>query len=438
MMDEDLPTHEWQRARFAYSKVLGDKRCVTSNFELQNICAELGLQPSLEEIERAIEANQSSMDFQGLLRFVRYMKVKFHTPDPIDMETVLCFVAVGGQLDKTGEVQAETLKQACRRFDLDCRDIDRLIDEKAALDADGSKDTLSFREFEDIFDSVDELVEKSESGEQELRDSSSAAGEDKIDLLVPKPPNQGLKLGFDFQMLLAREMGDKGLPMPRARRATDLLTPQQRKRTMSSKNMTAHSHAQQAEQYRRDANHRDLRAKGVPPALYGGTDLQSELEVSHEKAGKSPGRKRRQNQLETGKLNKSSPQAILGANTRIVGRTGLFVDDPPRLYPQHMAATAIPQLPPLDGGGKWPRRHRIPHPPGQKSRIMQRIERRIEEIGKKKLGSKYRNVSSRWNEGHLSSRSEKSSVPVEPRPPGTAVSGERPAPRPPPRQIQSR
>eukprot|EP00756_Hemistasia_phaeocysticola_P037384 Hpha_TRINITY_DN16693_c2_g5::TRINITY_DN16693_c2_g5_i1::g.180592::m.180592 len=431
MMDDDLPTHEWQRARAAYSKVLGDKRCVTSNFELQNICAELGLQPSLEEIERAIEANSSSMDFQGLLRFVRYMKVKFHTPDPKDMETVLCFVAVGGALDKTGEVQAETLKQACRRFDL-AIDIDRLIDEKAAAEADGDKNTLSFREFGNIFDeafdAVDQKVEPKESPSMVVEDT---------DLLVPRPPPQRLKLGYDFQALLAREMGDKGLPMPRARRATDLLTQPQpvRKRSTIMRQSYSHHHGDSKE----NRNHRELRAKGVPPALYGGAEPTSELDVSHTElklSGKSPGRKRRQQSgPETGKLNKSSPQAILGANTRIVGRTGLFVDDPPRLYPQHMAATAVPQLPPLDG--KSPRRrHRMPHPPGEKSRIIQSIERRIEEIGKRKLGSKYRNVSSRWNEGTLSARSAQSAV--EPRPPATASSGERPAPRPQPRQIQSR
>eukprot|EP01065_Artemidia_motanka_P038070 TRINITY_DN46940_c0_g1_i1.p1 TRINITY_DN46940_c0_g1~~TRINITY_DN46940_c0_g1_i1.p1 ORF type:complete len:467 (+),score=124.30 TRINITY_DN46940_c0_g1_i1:61-1461(+) len=458
MMEEELPTHEWQRARAAYSKVLGDKRWVTSNFELQNICAELGLQPSLEEIERAIAANNSNMDFEGLLRFVRYMKVKFHTPDPVDMDTVLCFVAVGGSLDKTGEVEAETLKQTCRRFDL-AIDIDRLIDERSAPEIDSGRNTLNFREFEEIFDDGQSPTAKSEgaptSAEQSVAGDLEDDGLGEVSLAaaesaqIPRPPPR-LNLGYDFQKLLAREMGERGLPMPRPRRATDLLSPSHRSVRRSQPAVVPVKPAGEppAKRTARAAqvtsngvrSHAELRAKGVPAALYGGIDQGADdsdgaPDKMEKSSAKSPGRKRRQPSTppQRGTLNKSSPQAILGHQTRIVGRTGLFVDDPPKLYPQHMAASSVPQLPQLDGAASPRGRGKAPVQAAEKSRIIQSIERRIEELSKRKVGSKYRNVSSRWNEGTLSARSTT-------RPPNSSDS-QRPAPpgtRPGERMVQSR
>jgi len=192
-----LTTDERQRALVAHAKVMRDKLWVTSSFELQSICAEIALQPTLEEIDEALSANGGKVDFAGLLNFVRDMKDTYLRPEPRDADTVGAFVAVGGAHDKTGTVDADVLRQACRRFSLT---VDGMLDSPgdAVLPApdspapppmpseQGDMQALHFQDFRSLL---------SPSGNER------AVAQPDEDRNAYRP----LELGIDFKQLVDRE-----------------------------------------------------------------------------------------------------------------------------------------------------------------------------------------------------------------------------------------
>ena len=387
-------TSEWQSARAAYSKVMADARWVTSNFELQNICAGLGLQPSLGEIEKALSENSGHLDFEGLLRFVTYMKTKFHTPDPPDMDTVRAFVAVGGGLDKSGNIAADILVQTCKKFDLDIH-LEGLMgspkveveeerrastashDPSHAESGEGQERCFAFQDFSDMFDQGASNCILSDD------ESDDGDSEEVGDCMRPAVASPRLNLGIDYDRLLEKEIREKGLPTPRVRRPTDLLA---RHQSFTSNTASAPlvAPADNRRRSRRTSGgggrnslcqnlpsvnqghteklryHAELRAKGVPLELYGGDanaendssdvlKINSNGESVREKGGEGKGGRKRKALPSSAKAH-NSPQTILGAGTRVIGRSGLFVDDPPKLYPQHLAAMSLPPLPPVRAG----------------------------------------------------------------------------------------
>ena len=373
---------------------MGDKRWVTSNFELQNICAEIGLQPVLEEIEKALTNNDHRIDFEGLLRFITYMKTKFYAPEPPDMDTVRAFVAVGGSVDKSGNVEAEVLLQTCQRFNLNI-ELDGLLGDdnpNSSIDSiDNSNSSIEFNQFSTMLQNPD----------------------------IPKPSGGRLQLGYDYQTLLAKEMREKGLPIPRVRRPTDILT---RTNTVGAQHRRSWvRRASQMDGARRMSKavvekqryYTELKAKGISPMLYGveddtpnvtSVDGGKKSDISpNNRTGDNDGeisqvegstRKKRKTQMP--KAPKSSPQTILGVGTRVIGRSGLFVDDPPKLYPQHLAATNIPILPPIRCVSPLHSTRR-PMTKHSENIILASIEKRIADHSKKKLGAKYHTVQSRVN-----------------------------------------
>eukprot|EP01062_Namystynia_karyoxenos_P002195 TRINITY_DN10777_c0_g1_i1.p1 TRINITY_DN10777_c0_g1~~TRINITY_DN10777_c0_g1_i1.p1 ORF type:complete len:276 (+),score=89.35 TRINITY_DN10777_c0_g1_i1:78-905(+) len=183
-----------------------------------------------------------------------------------DTDTVLCFVAFGGQLDRSGEVEADLLKQTCRRFGL-ATEIERLIGERCtpALPGNASGEfspqdsdaggRLNYRDFEDIFDS---------QGGGGAKRRPSVPGDDDLLAAAPKAPQPPLRLGIDYQQLVEKEQQERGVQP-----ALSGLHPADGARAAGIPKRRSQHGGWYVSRNRAQA---DLRAKGVPPALYGGAE----------------------------------------------------------------------------------------------------------------------------------------------------------------------
>lgn len=335
-----LTAAERQRALVAHANVMGDKLWVTRPFEMQNICAEIGLQPCLEEIDAALESSGGRIDFARTLSFVRAQKVGFFRPEETDADTVRAFVAVGGEKDKTGSVDAEVLRQACRSFDLSV-DVEGLRpdsddDAAGALDFDNFEELLS----PNAGDTCDSTLV--------LGDAEDAAGELADDegtgTLPPLPRNA---LGHDYRLLVERERRQAARAAAAGdanTRAASVAHGSPGRKSFSSpgarRSVAPRGSTGFFSNNPGDAQAR-LRAKGVPAALYGGDPLLDAAGDGSHAAQQSGGRQKKLRRRKRPPP-ASSPATLLGEGTHAVGRRGLLVDDPPRL-PRHYPQLGIAQ-----------------------------------------------------------------------------------------------
>eukprot|EP01062_Namystynia_karyoxenos_P038394 TRINITY_DN2785_c0_g1_i1.p1 TRINITY_DN2785_c0_g1~~TRINITY_DN2785_c0_g1_i1.p1 ORF type:complete len:447 (+),score=168.34 TRINITY_DN2785_c0_g1_i1:80-1342(+) len=381
--DVQLTTEERQRTLAAHHKVMGDKWFVTTSFELRNICAEMGLQPALEEMEAALDRACGELDFAGLLRFVAQRKVDFYAPEPRDADTIRAFVAVGGCGDKSGHVECGRLRDTCERFSLSV-DIDGIFRE---ADTDGGN-TLEFQEFQLMLD----------SRQGESRRPSKLR-------LAPLPADaaaeqrRALALGFDYQMLVARERRDEPVRVPAAPSPPSGLQGSPQTGPLRRRRESMHPAAPKGGDAlpaldpgggQDTPRKQRLRQKGINPALWGG-DLLDSLDI--DSGGCSPvaddRRKHRANKRH-GRAAAAHAAADADRNcTRPIGRRGLLLDDPPLLprhYPQQQqqqAALTLPSLTPARDS-RSPRRQRLQSPRGdvEPSPVLAAIDRRVHELGR--------------------------------------------------------
>jgi len=119
----------------------------STTFDLKIMLSELGQYPSEDELICLLQLHNGKINFNTFCKYMEYLKYKFITPEPTDIDTVRAFAALGGGLDRTGEVLTDYLRDTCKHFELRI-DIDQMILE---VDQDGSG-AISFDEFKAMWD----------------------------------------------------------------------------------------------------------------------------------------------------------------------------------------------------------------------------------------------------------------------------------------------
>eukprot|EP01064_Diplonema_japonicum_P006560 TRINITY_DN14402_c0_g3_i1.p1 TRINITY_DN14402_c0_g3~~TRINITY_DN14402_c0_g3_i1.p1 ORF type:complete len:338 (+),score=62.88 TRINITY_DN14402_c0_g3_i1:50-1015(+) len=276
-MTDVLTPEEWQRVRGTYSNVMGDKHNITSVFELQSVCAQLGLNEGLEELEKFLEENQHEVNFLLLLEYVSDVKRAFFKPEPRDIETVRAFMAVGGDSGGSGTIDSGTLKDMCYGFDV-------MLDHRSM---DG--DTISFNDFKTMF---------SEDGSREP---------------------ERLKLGYDYALLLEQE-----------RKKQSLFPKMEKRRTRVARGSISHRGSMLRSSVLRGRSFTDI---PVPPdrqpsSLSNNFKPQppddGTLDVNDNTDSEPQSTKKVKKRKPPKKT--ASKQDTLGPQTKPCGRTGVYVD----------------------------------------------------------------------------------------------------------------
>lgn len=160
----DLSFEEIMRARYAFTQIGEVARDLN---ELRQALGQLGQFPEGEELQHVLEHfGASGVTFEGFCNYLRYLKAKFFRPEPKDVDTLRAFVAMGGDPDKGGYVNADMIREMCKLFQLTI-DIEAMLKE---VDEDASG-CIEFEEFKDLWNEAT----KGESG------ASDAPAEEKLD-----------------------------------------------------------------------------------------------------------------------------------------------------------------------------------------------------------------------------------------------------------------
>eukprot|EP01062_Namystynia_karyoxenos_P018062 TRINITY_DN16693_c0_g1_i1.p1 TRINITY_DN16693_c0_g1~~TRINITY_DN16693_c0_g1_i1.p1 ORF type:complete len:508 (+),score=102.63 TRINITY_DN16693_c0_g1_i1:101-1525(+) len=128
---------------------------ISSAAQLRRVLAGIGMgtRYNQEDLDRAMELNNGSIDFDALLRVVRYLKAKFFQRDVHDSDTARAYTAVLAAEGVQGAgVPLATLQESCDHFGL-VVDQDRL----AALDT-NRNGVLEYNEFAALFEESEEEV----------------------------------------------------------------------------------------------------------------------------------------------------------------------------------------------------------------------------------------------------------------------------------------
>mmetsp|Transcript_2649 Transcript_2649/g.9347 ORF Transcript_2649/g.9347 Transcript_2649/m.9347 type:complete len:148 (-) Transcript_2649:1338-1781(-) len=140
-----LSQEEIDACREAFNKF--DKDC-SGNIDINELRATLnamGQNPTDEELFHMM--NSVDEDKSGEIEFTEFLKVIENQKEAAaaaasDADTVEAFVALGGNIDRTGTISADKLRNVCKEFGLTI-DIDKLIRE---TDTDGSGE-IDYEEF---------------------------------------------------------------------------------------------------------------------------------------------------------------------------------------------------------------------------------------------------------------------------------------------------
>eukprot|EP00760_Papus_ankaliazontas_P039822 PhM_4_TR9786/c0_g1_i1/m.40477 len=159
-----LSFDELQRCRDVFDRQTDEY--VTHPFELKMVLSQLGQYPAEEELHAVMRIHGGKMSFNVFCKYMEYLKYKFISPEPTDMDTIRAFAALGGEMDRTGCVEANYLRDTCKHFDLGI-DIDKMLHE---VDSDGSG-AISFDEFKAMWDHS--ILEELETSDEYSEDSSS-------------------------------------------------------------------------------------------------------------------------------------------------------------------------------------------------------------------------------------------------------------------------
>uniref|UniRef100_A0A7S1M4H7 EF-hand domain-containing protein n=1 Tax=Neobodo designis TaxID=312471 RepID=A0A7S1M4H7_NEODS len=145
----ELNFEEILTARTVFAKHADGK--VKSVHQLRSILSDLGQYPSQAELDAVLECFGNKLRFEDFARYLEFLKRSFLKPEAKDADTVRAFVALGGSHDRHGNIIADDLRSACRKFNLTI-DIDKMLQE---VDEDGSG-AIDYSEFRAMWESADQ------------------------------------------------------------------------------------------------------------------------------------------------------------------------------------------------------------------------------------------------------------------------------------------
>lgn len=120
---------------------------LTSNFQLRTVLSEMGLYPSDQELTEVLSVLNNKVDFPSFVKYLTFLKVKYLRPEPKDTDTVRAFAALGGSIDRQGNISVDLLRESCKKFALTI-DIDAMIKQ---VDEDSSG-VVDFDEFKAMWE----------------------------------------------------------------------------------------------------------------------------------------------------------------------------------------------------------------------------------------------------------------------------------------------
>jgi len=137
------------QCREAFERFDKDGSGTIDAWELKETLKAMGQNPTDEEVFQML--SQVDDDGSGSIEFPEFLKVIEAQKDAAsaqndESDLIDAFVAMGGNPDKSGHVEAEKLRRTIKAFELTV-DIDRLIDE---TDTDGSGE-IDYDEFKAMF-----------------------------------------------------------------------------------------------------------------------------------------------------------------------------------------------------------------------------------------------------------------------------------------------
>lgn len=141
----ELTFDETVRARQLFQRHVDN--FITTEFELRTTLADLGQFPSDAEIRCCLDVYDNKMTFNQFLHLLAFLKCVYFKPEPTDIDTIRAFAALGGTLDRKGEVNTGRLRATIRDFDLTI-DIDSMLKE---VDEDDNG-TIDYSEFQSLWE----------------------------------------------------------------------------------------------------------------------------------------------------------------------------------------------------------------------------------------------------------------------------------------------
>jgi Ca2+-binding EF-hand superfamily protein len=220
-MQVDLTFDESLTARSIFAKHAEAK--VRTSHQLRGILSDLGQYPTQAELDVVLDTFNQKIAFEDVCRYLVFLKRKFMKPEPKDADTIRAFVALGGHHDRGGDINADDLRNACRRFHLTI-DIDAMLKE---VDEDGSG-SIEYNEFKSMWD---EANSQDSSGVQFAVDPDDAQSETEyLNVLREflRAPNQpaGAAQSLNRQpSTIRRKQSTKGNPFELGRKNTLRLPP---------------------------------------------------------------------------------------------------------------------------------------------------------------------------------------------------------------------
>lgn len=140
-----------KESRDAFERFDRDRSGTLDLWELRAALQDLGKEPTEDELSMLISAvddeHDGEVDFEAFLGLIDHLK-KRYSVDREDVETVSAFVAMGGNPDKTGEINTEKLKSVVKDYKLKIN-IEELL---ADIDSDGSG-YIDYEEFKALMGS---------------------------------------------------------------------------------------------------------------------------------------------------------------------------------------------------------------------------------------------------------------------------------------------
>jgi calmodulin len=161
----DLSFEEILTARTIFAKHAESK--IKSVHQLRSILSDLGQYPSQAELDTVLDSFGHKLRFEDFARYLEFLKRSFLKPEAKDADTVRAFVALGGSHDRHGNIIADDLRSACRKFNLTI-DIDKMLQE---VDEDGSG-AIDYGEFRAMWDSAQDAANVSFTVEEEPQSES--------------------------------------------------------------------------------------------------------------------------------------------------------------------------------------------------------------------------------------------------------------------------
>ena len=150
--DVQVSFEETMRARSIFMKYC-ESDGITKAATLRTILADIGQTPSQDELEVVMDVFGGKVKFEEFIKYLSFLKREFLKPPPADEDTINAYVAIGGSRDRSGFIDATTLKTTVNNFRLTI-DIDSMIEE---VDEDGSGQ-IEYGEFAQMWEDGEEEV----------------------------------------------------------------------------------------------------------------------------------------------------------------------------------------------------------------------------------------------------------------------------------------